>query len=355
MFFFFGVRELLTRNLFRPLILLYICSNLLSMQMFSQFQQSFEQYLHSRTFLYEPRGLYEPIDYIMGMGGKRLRPVLALMGYALFREDYEKALPIAMTVEVFHNFTLVHDDIMDKAPLRRGKPTVHYQYGLNAGILSGDAMLIYAYKFLQEAGSPVAIPALLQAFNQVAIEVCEGQQYDIDFEKRQDVSIPEYLKMIELKTAALIGGSLEMGAIAAGAAREDIQNLAAFGRNIGIAFQLQDDILDTFGEPEKVGKKPGGDIAQNKKTFLILKALEIAGPDTKNALAGYMASSPEKEQEKISAVTAILQELNIPALAEEVKESYQQKAFNHLQAVNTPDNRKEELRRLALSLMQRQS
>ncbi|HQU59962.1 MAG TPA: polyprenyl synthetase family protein, partial [Saprospiraceae bacterium] len=221
------------------------------MQMFSQFQQSFEQYLHSRTFLYEPRGLYEPIDYIMGMGGKRLRPVLALMGYALFREDYEKALPIAMTVEVFHNFTLVHDDIMDKAPLRRGKPTVHYQYGLNAGILSGDAMLIYAYKFLQEAGSPVAIPALLQAFNQVAIEVCEGQQYDIDFEKRQDVSIPEYLKMIELKTAALIGGSLEMGAIAAGAARDDIQNLAAFGRNIGIAFQLQDDILDTFGEPEK--------------------------------------------------------------------------------------------------------
>lgn len=216
-------------------------------------------------------------------------------------------------------------------------------------------MLIYAYSFLQQAGNPADIPALLNAFNRVALEVCEGQQYDIDFENRQDVSIPEYLKMIELKTAALIGGSLEMGAIAAGAPAEDVHNLAAFGRNIGIAFQLQDDILDTFGEPEKVGKKPGGDIAQNKKTYLILKALEIADPETRTALSRHMASTPADEAKKISAVTEMLRQLNIRALAEEAKAGYQEKALRYLQAVRAPEARKDELSQLALALMQRQS
>ncbi len=325
------------------------------MQMSSQFQNAFEQYLEGQPFHFQPRGLYEPIGYIMGLGGKRLRPVLVLMGYHLFRDDYEKALPLAMAAEIFHNFTLVHDDIMDQAPLRRGKPTVHHQYGLNAGILSGDAMLIYAYEFLRRVENQAALSALLQAFNRVAVEVCEGQQYDIDFEKRQDVSIPEYLRMIELKTAALIGGSLELGAIAAGAAGREVENLAGFGRNIGIAFQLQDDILDTFGEAEKVGKKTGGDIVQNKKTFLILKALEIAGPEDRKALARHMSSSTDNEAEKIEAVTAILRSLNIPTLAAEVMESYREQAFNHLQAVQAPEGRKEELRQLALSLMQRQA
>lgn len=325
------------------------------MQSLIRLQETFDQYLRANRFEQAPRTLYEPIDYIMALGGKRLRPILSLLGFSLFRDEAEEALPIAMAVEVFHNFTLVHDDIMDAAPLRRGQPTVHYRYGVNTGILSGDAMLISAYEFLYKAEKPAALPALLQAFNRVAIEVCEGQQYDMDFENREDVAIAEYLRMIELKTAALIGGSLELGAIAAGAAAADVANLRAFGRQIGIAFQLQDDILDTFGDPQKVGKKPGGDIAQNKKTFLILKALEIADADTRATLAGYLSAKPENEAEKIAAVTQILQQLGIPALAEQAKAGYQEEAFRCLQAVAAPDERKALLRELALGLMARQS
>ncbi|MCB0572276.1 MAG: polyprenyl synthetase family protein [Phaeodactylibacter sp.] len=325
------------------------------MSSYTTFQQSFETFLQEHPFHFEPRSLYEPIDYIMGMGGKRLRPVLALWGCQLFRDDYEKALPVAMAIEVFHNFSLLHDDIMDEAPLRRGKPTVHSLYGINTGILSGDAMLIYAYDFLRQIEEPSAISALLEAFNRVAIEVCEGQQYDIDFENRQDVSIPEYLRMIELKTAALIGGSLEMGAIAAGAAPGAAGSLAAFGRNIGLAFQLQDDNLDTFGDPAKVGKKTGGDIARNKKTFLILKAMELAGPETRGQMEKLMTTVPEDEAGKIEAVTAILNSLNIKTFAEEAMEGFLQRAFEHLAAVPAPGDRKEGLRQLALGLMQRQA
>ncbi len=325
------------------------------MQTLAQLLRTFDEYRISNAFDREPHELYQPMAYIMSMGGKRLRPLMALLGAQLFGDNFRAALPLAMAVEVFHNFSLVHDDIMDEAPLRRGQPTVHHKFGLNAGILSGDAMLIYAYEFIRQVENQQAIPRLLQAFNRVAIEVCEGQQLDMNFESRKDVSIGEYLRMIELKTAALIEGSLVMGAVVAGAPEEDISRLAAFGRNIGLAFQLQDDILDTFGDPEKFGKKVGGDIAQNKKTFLILKAMELAQGETLRELSRYMSATPEDEAQKISAVTRILRQLNIREWAEELKGQAWKTAMDALGQVAVPEERKAPLREMAISLMQRES
>ncbi|MCB0565237.1 MAG: polyprenyl synthetase family protein [Phaeodactylibacter sp.] len=315
----------------------------------------FENYLEAHAFAKEPNALYAPMAYVMGMGGKRLRPLLSMMGAQLFGDQAQAALPVAMAVEVFHNFSLVHDDIMDQAPLRRGQATVHHKYGLNTGILSGDAMLIYAYEFIRQVSNQSAIPRVLREFNRVAIEVCEGQQYDMDFELRQDVKIEDYLLMIELKTAALIEGSLVMGAVVANAPEADIEKLAAFGRNIGVAFQLQDDILDTFGDPQKFGKKVGGDIAQNKKTFLILKALELARGETRDQLAHYMSTNPEDDAQKIRAVTDILRQLNIEEWAEQMKEQAQQKGMAFLDAINASEERKAPLRELTLRLVQRES
>lgn len=304
------------------------------MRDFTDLQLLFDQYINKNYFRQEPTALYEPVNYILQLGGKRLRPALVLMGCQLFDTDIEAALPAAYAVEIFHNFSLVHDDIMDAAPLRRGKPTVHNHFGTNAGILSGDVMLIYAYEYLLKVDKPSLIKDLVQVFNRFAIEVCEGQQLDMNFEKQADVTISEYLRMIELKTAALIGGALELGAIIGGASSEDARHLAAFGRNAGIAFQLEDDLLDTFGDPAKVGKKPGGDIVQNKKTYLIIKALEIADADTKHELLQWMTTSPTDESQKIARVTAILQQLNIPTLAQAVKADYLEKAHAHLEKVN---------------------
>lgn len=304
------------------------------MQDFTALQTLFDQYINKNYFRQEPRALYEPVNYILQLGGKRLRPSLVLLGCQLFDADVESALPAAYAVEIFHNFSLVHDDIMDAAPLRRGKPTVHHQFDTNTGILSGDVMLIYAYEYLLKVNKPDLIKDLVQVFNRFAIEVCEGQQLDMNFEKQANVPIPAYLRMIELKTAALIGGALELGALIGGASTEDARQLAAFGRNAGIAFQLQDDLLDTFGDPSKVGKKPGGDIVQNKKTYLIIKALEVADAPVKQQLLHWMTSSTMEEDQKIKEVTAILQQLNIPALAETVKSDYLEKAQFHLEKVN---------------------
>jgi geranylgeranyl diphosphate synthase, type II len=317
-------------------------------------QYLFQKYLLEHSFVQAPFELYEPANYIMELGGKRLRPALLLMSYQVFDDSVEKALPAALAVEVFHNFSLVHDDIMDQAPLRRGKPTVHQKFGLNAGILSGDVMLIYSYEHLLRLGMPLHLPKILGVFNRLAIEVCEGQQYDMNFENRGDVQIEEYLRMIELKTAALIGGCMELGALVAGAGEDDVSHLGRFGRNIGVAFQLQDDILDTFGDPEKFGKKPGGDIVQNKKTYLILKAMQLADPARRARLKELMNTPTADETRKVQEVKDILIQLDIERLALEEKLRFQNKAFDHLAAVKAPEERKKPIRDFADQLFRRE-
>lgn len=324
--------------------------------MIESYYQAFETYRLQHTFDRDPRALYAPVNYIMELGGKRLRPILALMGYELFQTDYKPALPLAYAIEVFHNFSLVHDDIMDAAPLRRGQATVHQKWNLNTAILSGDVMLIYAYDYLLQLNAPDRIADIVRVFNRVAREVCEGQQMDMDFETRADVSIPEYLKMIELKTSVLIAGALEMAALAAGAKEEDVQHLYEFGRNVGIAFQLQDDILDTFGDAAAVGKQIGGDIVQNKKTFLILKALELANSAQKAELNKWMSKDSHfVAEDKIVQVTALLNQLNIKEVAQELKLEFQQQAFEHLHALSISVERRATLETLAQQLLDRNS
>lgn len=320
---------------------------------FLQLQAIFDDYLSKHLFQQTPVALYEPVNYILQLGGKRMRPALLLLGYRLFGKQAEKALPAAYAVEIFHNFSLVHDDIMDAAPLRRGNPTVHYKYNTNTGILSGDVMLIYAYEYLLKAETSTNMADLVRIFNRFAIEVCEGQQMDMDFEKDYGVSIDQYLKMIELKTAALIGGALELGARIAGASAEMAGHLSAFGRNAGIAFQLQDDWLDTFGDPAKVGKKPGGDIIQNKKTYLVIKALELADAKTYPILCQWMSASGVDESEKVKQVTAIFEALDIPNVVEKAKEQFMQRAYFHLDMVKGDDAILQELRLLADKLANR--
>jgi geranylgeranyl diphosphate synthase, type II len=320
----------------------------------STLQQLFTQYLHDNRVQKAPQALYEPFNYIMNIGGKRMRPVMTLLACYLFDEEVEKALPAALSVEVFHNFSLVHDDIMDAAPLRRGQPTVHDKYGLNSGILSGDVMLIFAYDYLRRSPRQEAIGGLYQTLTEVAIQVCEGQQYDIDFEQRDDVRLEEYLQMIEMKTAALLAGSLKMGAIAAGAPLSDQEHLSEFGRLTGIAFQIQDDFLDTFGDPLKVGKRVGGDIVQNKKTCLIIKALELANDATRKQLLQLYAQQPTDERGKITTVTNIFKDLGIPDFLRNLRNDYQQRAYTHLEQVNAPKEKKELLFGLAESLLVRE-
>lgn len=316
-------------------------------------KQFFENYRQQHPFDGQPSNLYEPANYIMNLGGKRFRPILTVLAYRLFRADLDKVLPVANALEIFHNFSLVHDDIMDEAKVRRGFPTVHTKWDLNTGILSGDVMLVLAYDYLAQFSEEAKIPALLRVFNRVAREVCEGQQMDIDFEQRNDVSIEEYIRMIELKTSVLLATCLEMGAIAAGASAEEVQHCYAIGRNIGIAFQLQDDLLDTFGTTEKIGKRVGGDIIQNKKTFLILKALKLASPVQQQLLADLMDSTPEDEADKIEQVKAILMELNIPHHAQEKKNEFRSAAFEHLEALQAPDQQKAPIRQLMEQLVSR--
>jgi geranylgeranyl diphosphate synthase type II len=324
------------------------------MQSLNRLQQIFQKYLDENQFADAPAELYHPVNYILSLGGKRLRPIMLLMAYNLFKEDVEKALPAAFSIEIFHNFSLLHDDIMDQAPLRRGKPSVHIKYNTNAGILSGDVMLIYAYKYLLKVKNQKRIIDLVNLFSQIAVDVCEGQQYDMNFESKIEVSISEYLKMIGLKTAALLGGAMKMGAIIADSSEKDAQLIYDFGKNVGIAFQLQDDILDTFGDPQKFGKRVGGDIIQNKKTYLVLRALELADDTTKTRLKGLLTELSKDEILKIKEVTKVFNQLNIQAEAEQIKEQYFQKAFASLDAVSVTDNNKVVLRSLAERLMKRE-
>lgn len=323
------------------------------MQIIQQYLPVFQDYLEVNEFVASPIELYEPVNYIMKLGGKRLRPILTLAACDLFGKDIKNALPAALAIEVFHNFSLVHDDIMDDAPLRRGKPTVHELYNTNNAILSGDVMLILSYQLLCKTNDTAKLGFLLDIFNKTAIKVCEGQQYDMNFEESQLIEIEDYLLMIELKTAALLQGALEIGAVLGGATDEDIKHLSAFGRNIGIAFQLQDDLLDTFGDEAKFGKQIGGDIIQNKKTYLILKAMEVAPAEIKDTLQKWMSTSTDDNQEKIREVTKLLERLDMPKLTHDLILSYKAVALEHLAALSVTDEKKSDLIEFAEMIIER--
>lgn len=299
-----------------------------------------------------PAELYEPIGYLMALGGKRMRPVLVLMATDAFGGNLQEALHPAMAIEVFHNFTLMHDDIMDNAPLRRGKATVHEKWNKNIAILSGDVMLVEGYKLLSELDAEVLKPAL-KIFNDTAVGVCEGQQLDMNFETQSGVSIEAYLEMIRLKTAVLLGGALKIGALIAGAKQTDIDKLGAFGEQLGIAFQLQDDILDVYGDPEKFGKQVGGDILANKQTYLLIKAKELAQGATANEL-NYWINENTKPTEKVDAVTQIYTSLGIKNLAEQAMHGYVKAALSQLDSVELAPERKNVLRNFGAQLITRE-
>ena len=320
------------------------------MRSFSELQQLFTAALEEQVIRREPTGLYEPVNYMMALGGKRIRPVMAMMACELFGGEASDALPAALAVETFHNFTLMHDDIMDEAPLRRGQQTVHMRYGVSQGILSGDLMLIRSYAFLAEYANSELYRGLMNALNDAAVKVCEGQQWDMAFEADASVTITDYLRMIEYKTAALLASALEMGALAGGAPVAEARKLYEFGRLLGIAFQLLDDLLDSFGDPLKFGKKVGGDIARNKKTFLYLKALELADASQKSELEHLYSSETIDESAKIRQVLQIFSALGIPEVTRSLIDDYQNLAFSQLQAVEVPGKRKERLRELAAIL-----
>jgi geranylgeranyl diphosphate synthase type II len=302
----------------------------------------------------QPIALYDPIRYIMSLGGKRLRPAMVLMACDLFGGDVEAAVSPALAIEIFHNFTLVHDDIMDNAPLRRGKATVHEKWGRNEGILSGDAMLVVSYQLLAQADKDL-LPAIIEIFSKTALGVCEGQQLDMDFEARTDVSIAEYLDMIRLKTSVLLGGALKIGALLGEASQDDAQYLYDFGEHLGIAFQLQDDILDVYGDPDKFGKQVGGDIISNKKTFLLLKAFEAAGEQDLSALNDWTSVSTFDNAEKVSAVTDIYNRYGVREFAEREMQRFADKAFNALDAISLPDAKKHHLKSFADGLLVREN
>jgi len=318
----------------------------------SKYQNSFLSYLESKNWAREPKNLYEPIDYILQLSGKRIRPLLTLMAAEVFSDDFRKALPAALAVEVFHNFTLVHDDIMDEAPLRRGKKTVHEKWNINTGILSGDAMLILAYQFFENY-PPEIFQNLALIFSKTALEVCDGQQLDIDFETRNNVTINEYIKMITLKTSVLIGAALKMGAIVSKAPEKEAKLIYEYGLNLGIAFQLQDDYLDTFGNPRTFGKQIGGDIIENKKTYLYLKALEVATTEDVKILNHHYSKKTENNSKKINKVTEIFIKSDIPNYIKEQIEIYTKKSFDSLEQLNVSKTYKQQLKDFGSALMSR--
>lgn len=323
------------------------------MKTYKELYHLIEQEIAALAINGQPNELYDPISYMLSLGGKRLRPVLTLMGCDVFGGDVQQALKAALAVEVFHNFTLVHDDIMDNADIRRGKATVHKKWNQTIAILSGDLMMIKATDLLCE--SPVQdIRPLLNVFNRTAAEVCEGQQWDMNFETMATVSEAEYLHMITLKTAVLLGASLKLGALSAGASEPEAGHLYEFGKNIGIAFQIHDDMLDSFGDGEKVGKKIGGDIVANKKTLLLIEALNTASAEQLKELQ-YWLSNNEDTDEKISAVLRIYEACGVREKAEHLKEHYLQQAFDHLNAIDNGGTRSTVLRQTAVDLMERMS
>ena len=316
-----------------------------------QLQSMIENYLAQARFPAEPELLYAPIAYSLSGGGKRLRPMLVLLAHGLFDDNVQQALPAAGAVEVFHNFTLLHDDIMDNAAIRRGKPSVYAKWGRNVAILSGDAMLIYAYRLLGGLTS-AKLPQVLATFNTMALEVCEGQQYDMDFEKKQKVSVVEYMHMIELKTSALLAGSVQIGALLGGAPEEDCRKLRRFAVELGLAFQLQDDLLDSYGD-ERLGKAIGGDILEGKKTYLMVTAMSRADEPTREELRTLLADGEMEAAKKIAAVKAIYDRLDVPHLAEQQIELRFERALAQLDTLSVDAARTAPLREFAASLMGR--
>lgn len=320
---------------------------------FQQTVQTIENEIQALSFGEKPVELYQPIDYLMSLGGKRIRPLLVLIGNYLFSDNWQKNIKPALAVEIFHNFTLVHDDIMDNAPIRRGKPTVHEKWNRNIALLSGDVMLVCAYKQL-DLMEEKYFPSVLRKFHQCAIEVCEGQQFDMNFEKLSAVTENEYINMIRLKTAVLLGFSLEFGAILGGATAENAKKLYDFGVNIGIGFQLKDDLLDVYSDQAKFGKQVGGDIIANKKTFLLIKALANAKDEKQNQLQYWLEKETFEAEEKVKAVMQIYDELGIKQITENKMNEYFEKAFHLLDEIAADKTRKEILIAFTNDLLNRE-
>lgn len=320
------------------------------MHSFETLAKQFSEKFNTSHFPATLPALYQPAEYFLSIGGKRIRPVMCLMGNELFDTIQPDAWHVAHAIELFHNFTLIHDDIMDKAPLRRGEQTVHVKYGEPTALLAGDVMIVTAYEYLSRI-SPLFLPKILHLFNKTAREVCEGQQLDMDFEARQEVALEEYMHMVTLKTSVLLAASLQMGAMLGGSGEGNQDHLYAFGKNLGIAFQLQDDYLDAFGDPEKFGKQPGGDIMANKKTFLTIQALEVASPAQKTELLQLMR---ENTPGKVQSMLQIFTDCKIDVWAKNLKDKYLNLALQHLEDTAVISSRKQPLQELALFLVQRE-
>ena len=322
------------------------------MHTFNELYEIIEKEVDGLEFSAPPEGLFEPMKYILGIGGKRLRPILVLFAANLYKDDLSKVCLPAIGIEVFHNFTLLHDDVMDNAPIRRGKKTVHEKWNSNVAILSGDAMSIKAYQYIGSCEDKY-LRDILTIFNQTALEVCEGQQFDLEFEDRNDVEVEEYLNMIRLKTAVLLGGSLKMGAIMGNASSKDTNLLYHFGVNLGMAFQLQDDFLDVFGDEAVFGKKIGGDILSNKKTFLLINALEKASGDLEKELKYWITAKDFNPEEKINAVRAIYENLNVGEFSQKKITDYFTLCLEYLDKVDVEAEKKKELYTLVKGLVNR--
>ena len=310
-------------------------------------------YLDNIPYTRKPESLYEPIRYVLSLGGKRIRPVLMLMSYSLYKDDADTILPTACGLETYHNYTLLHDDLMDNADMRRGHATVHKKWDANTAILSGDSMLVLSYQRIAQC-APQYLPQILDLFTTTALEIGEGQQYDMEFETRDDVCEAEYIEMIRLKTSVLLACAMKMGAIQAGASPADQDALYRYGESLGLAFQLQDDYLDVYGDPSVFGKNIGGDITSNKKTFMLINALLRAEGQDKAELEAWIARKDFDRQEKVDAVTHLYTKLGIDRLARERIEYYTREALSCLDAVDTPDERKAELREYTMMMMRRE-
>ena len=318
----------------------------------TEIQEKVNAYIASLPYERKPKSLYDPIEYVLAAGGKRIRPSFVLMAYNLFHDDVDRILPVATALETYHNYTLLHDDLMDKADMRRGRPTVHKKWDDNTAILSGDTMLVLAYEHLAKCDTKYLKPAL-DLFTETALEVSEGQQFDMEFETRNDVAEEEYIEMIRLKTSVLLACALKMGAVVAGASDADANALYAFGEKVGLAFQLQDDLLDVYGDPKVFGKAIGGDITSNKKTFMLINAFNKADAETRAELERWTTATEFDPAEKIAAVTEIYNRLGIDKLAEQRIKEYFEQSRQHLDELSVSDDRKAVLREYTERMMNR--